>query len=366
MKLTVIGAGKGGHAAAGHAKYNGCFVTLWNRPGEKIERLKKEPKITLEGKINDVVTLDKVTDNLEEALIGADVISIMTTSDNYDDIAQKMAPYLKDGQKILLNCGGIGGTLVFNQAVKDAGYYPDITVGETDTCVYGCKVPEVGRSQIKSIKNKMYFTTIPIEGAQDFLDSISPVYTQFEHIEDPLATGFWDVTCFHTAGVVLNEERIRRQEKFLFYMSGVTPEIGKYMEKMDEERVAVARALGLPTETAMEWLNSAYGVEMADLRTMIHNNEPYKYNAYAPTTFNHRYLLEEIPTKFVPQLEMAEVLSIPQPLTREISEKACELTGIDFFLKGRTLKRLGLTPKDIQNYSQQGIRPYLQRHGIKL
>lgn len=358
MKVAVIGAGKGGHAAAGHFKQKGFEVALWNRPGEKIEFLKQNPRITLEGKLNGVAELDKVTDNLGEAVSDADIVTVMTTSDVYDEIASSMAPHLKDGQMVILNCGGIGGTLVFRQAVRDAGYSPDIAVGETDTCVYGCKVPEVGRSHVKSIKNKMYFTSIPISAAKDFLESIKGIYPQFEHIEDPLATGFWDVTCFHTAGTVLNEERIRRKDDFNFYIEGITPDIAKYMEALDEERVAVVNALGLPTENAMEWLHSAYGVQMADLHTMLQNNEPYRHNAPAPKTFQHRYLLEEIPTKFVPQLEMADVLGIAQPLTREISEKACELTGIDLFARGRTLAKLGLTREDIRSYKSKGLILY--------
>ena len=362
MHVAVIGAGKAGHAAAGHIKTKGHSVTLWNRPGEKIDYLKQNPQITLEGIIEDTVTLDNVTDDIGATVRYADIISITTPSNVYDDIANRLAPFLKDDQRIILNCGGIGGSLIFIQAVRNMGYDPKIIVGETDTCVYGCKVPEIGKSLIKSIKNKMHFTTIPIEAATSFLEAINDIYPQFEHVKDPLATGFWDVTCFHTAGTVLNEERIRKGEDFNFYIEGITPEIAKYMEEMDKERVTVAKALGLPTESATEWLHSAYSVPLADLYTMLQNNEPYKYNAPAPKGFQHRYLLEEIPTKFVPQMEMAEVLGIPQPLTKEISQKACELTGIDFFSKGRTLKRLGLTPKDIQNYSQQGIRPYLQRN----
>jgi opine dehydrogenase len=364
MKVAVLGAGKGGHAAAGHFKLKDYEVALWNRKGHKIDRLKEKPEISLEGKLEGRVTLDLVTDNIEEAIKNAQIISVMTTSDAYDSIAKNLAPYLNDGQMIILNCGGIGGTLLFLNTVRELGQDAQISVGETDTCVYGCKVPEIGTSHIKSIKNKMYFTSIPISAAAGLLESIRPIYPQFEHIQDPLATGFWDVTCFHTAGMVLNEDRIKKKEDFNFYIEGITPEIGEFMEKLDAERVAVAKALGIPTENAMEWLNSAYGVNIADLYTMLQNNEPYKHNAPAPKTFQHRYLLEEIPTKFVPQIEIARTLGIPQPLTEEMTREAEKLTGTDLWAKGRTLSKLGLTEKDIRNYSQQGLHPYMERNDL--
>lgn len=363
VNYTVIGAGQGGHAAAGHIKLRGHNVKLWNRPGEKIEYLKKNPTISLEGKLNGSFELDTVTDDIEEAIHGSDIITVMTRADLHEDLATKLAPFLKDNQMILLNGGGIGGSLLFHKTINSLGYNPKIIVGETDTCVYGCKVPKIGQSLIKSIKKNMLFSSIPNnEHSEHFLNKIKDIYPQFNYVNDPFMPGFSDGTTFHTAGMVLNQNRIANKENFNFYIEGITKDIAKFMEEMDQERISTAKALGLNVISEIEWLNKAYGIPISDLHTMLQKNEPYKYNAPAPKTFQHRYLVEEIPTKIIPQLEIGEILGIKQPLTKYIADEACKLTQIDFYKTGRNIEKLGLTKEDIINYSKQGIKPYLQRN----
>ena len=362
MKVTIIGAGKAGHAAAAHMTKQGFQTSLWDRSAEKIETLKKDNNIHVDGAFSGNFKIHNITHDLSKALEGADLISLMLTSDAYEEIAQKMAPLLVDGQKVLLNCGGVGGTLLFHATLRRAGYQPDIVVGETDTCIYACTSPRIGHSLIKSIKNKMYFTATPLSKANSFLEDINKIYPQFQLVEDPLAIGLWDATCFHTAGIIFNAERISKKEDFNFYIEGITPDIARYMERLDQERVNLTKALGIPTESAREWLHSAYGIPLSDLHTMLQQNKPYKQGSPAPKTFQHRYLLEEVPTKLIPRLEFARVLGVPQPLTTEMADRACELTGINLYAKGRTMKKLGFTEDDILNYSKNGIQPYLKRH----
>ncbi|PKF49147.1 NAD/NADP octopine/nopaline dehydrogenase family protein [Enterovibrio nigricans] len=136
----------------------------------------------------------------------------------------------------------------------------------------------------------------------------------------------------------------------------------KQQSPLDAERVAVAKAMGLPTQNVNEWLNTVYDVPIDDLHIMLKNTPSYNYSAPAPKTLCHRYLTEEVPTRHVPQLEMARILNVPQPLTREICDKACNLTGMNLFNKARTIKKMGLTEADIKNYKALGLRPYLERN----
>ncbi len=366
MRYTIIGAGKGGHATAAHLMSQGNEVCLWNRPGNKINRLKNNPVLSVTGKIEGEFELDLVTDDMEEALGFGELVSVMAVANAYEDIATQMAPHLRDGQGIILNAGGIGGTLLFLQTFLASRYSPSISVGQTNTCLYGCKVPQPGISLIKSIKNEMQFSELATEGGEAIYPKAQLSFPQLALYTDPLLPGLYSIPSMHTIGMVLNEERIRRKEDFRFYVEGVTPEIGRFMENMDAERTAVIAALGLPVETINEWIHNKYGIPMGDLVDMLHANPSYQHNAPAPKTFQHRYFTEEVPTKLVIQMEMARALGIPQPLTEHITSEASRLVGRDLTLEARTLDSLGLTPCDIQNYSEQGIHPYLERHGLHI
>jgi opine dehydrogenase len=363
LKFSVIGAGKGGCTTAGHVAYMGHDVTLWNRPGDKIEILKAHPIITLEGKINGEGRLACATDDLGEAVDGADIVSIMTTCDAYEDLVPNLAPYLQDGQLVILNNGGIGGSLLFDQLLRQTRTPHDVRIAEIDVCVYGCKTPEIGKALMKSIKDRVYFGTLNSHHTKEALARARIVYPQFTECE-LLEVGFRNITVLHSPVVVLNEGRIRRKEDFNFFTEGITPEIGPHLEKIDRERMAVAYALGLGAETVNEWLNTAYGVEPGPLHEMVRRNEPYTHHAPAPKDFRTRILTEDVPGFLVPQLEIAAVLGIEQPLTKKIAEAACRLTGENYLTTGRTLDKLGLTQEDIRNYSRYGLQPYLERNGI--
>ncbi|PKF48680.1 NAD(P)-binding domain-containing protein [Enterovibrio nigricans] len=233
VKFCVLGAGNGGLAAAGHAKMAGFNVALWNRSFSRISHLVENPYLELAGKLNGTVALDKVTDDLADAIQGASVISVMTTCDAYEEIAVMLAPHLVDGQMVLLNSEGVGGGLLFNKTLVEAGNKNNILIGMADICVYGCKLTNNKSPLIKSIKNKIHFSTINPNHANAFLKVLNVIYPQFVDVKDPLATGLWFACGLHTVGMVLNAERIRRGEDFLFYVEGFTPEIARYLKALD-------------------------------------------------------------------------------------------------------------------------------------
>jgi opine dehydrogenase len=156
--------------------------------------------------------------------------------------------------------------------------------------------------------------------------------------------------------MIKNANRILNQENFNFYIDGISPEYAIYMEEMDKERYAVAKAVGLEPRTVTEWLNVAYGVPKGSLYEMIQKTPPYintpenSNRSPAPRTLYHRYLLEEIPLRAVPTVEIAKIFGIPTPKYDEMINSACELTGVDFWKTGRTLDDMGLTKQDVLDW----------------
>ena len=96
---------------AGYLAMMGYRVNLYNRTPARISSLMKERTIYLEGEINGCGVLNKVTDNMEEAISDVDIIMVTVPAMGHSGIAKEMAPYLKDGQIIVLNPGRTGGAL---------------------------------------------------------------------------------------------------------------------------------------------------------------------------------------------------------------------------------------------------------------
>jgi opine dehydrogenase len=351
-KIAICGAGQGGHAMAAHLSMMGNYVTVYTHTPNKAESIEQKGNtITVSGKLEGEILLQGgVTTNLIDSIKDKDYIFIVTDATVHKYFAQNLAPYLSN-QNVILISPGVGGAMEFAHEVRKVNSNEKITVSETDTLMYACKVPEIGSSYIKEIKQSILYATVPTKG-KTIDDFIQTAYPFFENAGDPLM-GLDDSPVFHIVGMLKNSKRILNEEDFNFYIDGITPEYADYMVSMDKERCEVASAVGLKPRTVREWLNIAYGVEMDSLYNMIQNTQPYQNTptipnrSPAPKTLYHRYVLEEIPLRAVPTVEIAKIFGIQTPKYEEMINKACEITGVDFWKTGRTIHDMGITEKDL-------------------
>jgi len=70
-------------------------------------------------------------------------------------------------------------------------------------------------------------------------------------------------------------------------------------------------------------------------------NEAYR-TIEAPTSLNHRYILEDVPCGLVPLEAVGKRLGLPMILTTLVVDLASELMGVELRKTGRSLDRLGL------------------------
>ncbi len=357
-RILICGAGQGGHALAGYLSLVGNEVILYTTNREKEIKFNGNANLLeITGIIEGKTRLHKVTSDLERAMADQDYIFIVTNATAHQYYAKKMAKYLS-GQDIILISPGIGGAMSFAHEVRKYNPQENISVTETDTLVYACKVPEIGHSHIKSAKREILYATIPSWHQSRVSGFIEEVYPQFIDAHNPLM-GLDDSPALHIVGMIKNHHRILNAEDFNFYIEGITPEIADYMWEMDQERCRVAEAMGIKPRNIADWLHLAYGVKKGGLFDMIQNTPPYKNapenpnRSPAPKTVYHRYLLEEVPLRAVPTVSIAGILKIETPKYREMIDLASEITGIDFWKCGRTIEDMGLTVKDILNWSKE-------------
>ena len=79
---------------------------------------------------------------------------------------------------------------------------------------------------------------------------------------------------------------------------------------------------------------------------MIKSNPTYK-DILAPSTINHRYVWEDIPTGLVPMSFLGKTLGIPTPTIDYIIDEGSKMLDTDFRSEGRTLSKLGLSTDNL-------------------
>lgn len=358
LRYCVIGAGNGGIAMAGYLAMIGYEVNLYNRTLDKILPLMKDRTIYLTGEKNGHGVLNLVTNNIEEAISDADIIMVTIPAMGHYSIAKEMAPYLKDGQIIVLNPGRTGGALEVYETLLRERKKNNIIVAEAQTFIYACRSTTYNHAHIFKSKKEVTLAAIPATKTNYVLELINEAYPQFVAAKDVLETSINNYgAIFHPAPTLLNSGHIERGAPFEYYIEGITPSIGNYLEKIDRERMELGRMLQVNTLSAVDWLKESYGVEGNTIFEAVQNNPAYK-GLQAPKGLQIRYIYEDVPYSLVPMESIAHSLGIKTPAISSIINVAQLMTNRDFRAEGRTADRLGLeglTIAEMHMLARKGI-----------
>jgi len=360
---TVIGAGHGGKAMAAHLALMGFRVTLYNRTFDHISAIEARGGIELEsaeGGPHGFAKLALATSDMDKALQSAHMIMVVVPSSAHGDIAKRAAPYLKDGQIVLLHPGRTCGALEFTKTLHDQGCTADVTVAEAETFIYASRSDGPAQARIFRIKEAVPLAALPAIRTKAVLEAVQPAYPQFIDGGNVLSTGLNNMgAIFHPALTLLNAGWIEATHgDYQFYIDGVTPSVARVLEVLDRERVTVASSLGLRARTGLEWLQMAYNTVGDDLHEAIHNQPGY-YGIKAPSTLNHRYIFEDVPMSLVPIASLGGRFGVSVRGMDSIIRLACIVHRTDYWRRGRTVEKLGisdLSVSELTRYVNEGTR----------
>ncbi len=362
-RITVIGAGHGGKAMAAHLALMGREITLYNRTFDHIRIIEERGGIDLEsyeGGPHGFAKIKKVTADIEEALKDAELIMVVLPSSAHAGVAKLCAPYLKDGQIIVLHPGRTCGCIEFDNILRQNGCTAQYILSETETFIYASRTDGPAQARIFRIKEAVPLAALPAKYNKTVLTAIRTVFPQFIDGVDTLHTGLNNMgAIFHPAITILNAGRIESTHgDFEYYIDGVTPSIAHVLEVLDRERVTVASALGIRARNAMEWLALAYNVSGNDLHEAIHNQSGY-YGIKAPATMNHRYIFEDVPMSLVPISELGKHYGVSTNAIDSIIRLGCIIHHTDYRRNGRTIDKLGikdLSVSELTRFVKEGVR----------
>ncbi|HRV05076.1 MAG TPA: NAD/NADP octopine/nopaline dehydrogenase family protein [Candidatus Ratteibacteria bacterium] len=359
IKFAVIGAGAGGLSMAVHLSLMGNSVNLFNRSRERIEVISRNGAIEVKGIFDKKVRVNQITSDIKESLKGVDIIIVIVPAFAHKDIAKLVAPYLENGQIILLMPGRTLGAIEFSWILKNMGVKEEVFIVETQTILHTC-IPLENLSGVKilGMKKQIYFSTFPSKYNHNVLKILKSIFPQFIPSESVLKTSLGNVGCIlHPAPTLLNAGWIENSNtKFKYYYEGITPSIAKFLEKMDEERLKVAEQLGVNIPSIISWFSESYGVKGQNLYNTLQKTKPYA-DILAPENLNHRYIWEDVPTGLVPISSLGKSLGVKTTFIDIIIELANKICEINFRKSGRDLKKFGIdniNKKDVKKIVKYG------------
>jgi opine dehydrogenase len=359
MKVTVIGAGNSGLAMAAHLSKEGNNVTLWNRSKSTIDKLLKTHVIYCEGIINSGIPVNSITNDLEKAVEDPDVILITTPADSHKELAERIAKSIKRETLIVLNPGRTFGALEFNDIYSKYNKKFKQIIAETQTIIYTCRRTGEDSVNIITLKSGVLISAIDADKNKSIISMLPECVQQyFIPARSMIETSIGNVgMILHCAPLLLNAGWTESESNvYKYYYDGITPSVGNFIEKIDEERVLVSKMLGLEVETTQAWLKRTYDTHGNSLYQCIQNNEAYK-TIDAPCSLKHRYIFEDVPCGLVPLETVGKRLGLEMKYTGLIIDLASSLMDVDFRSIGRNLNSF------FDNNSNSDFRMFFFRSG---
>src|SRR5262252_1673728 len=359
--VTIIGAGIGGVYLLAELGVAGFKLRLHDIDDSRLSEIRVRGGLDVEGERVAFAAVDRATTDLEAAVDGADVIIVVTGGNAQATVARSLAPLLRDGQAILLIQGNTGGSLIVRRALDAAGCRAEVDVAEMDNYPYSCW--RLSATRIRPIVRKRWLqiATFPGKRIDDVFLLLSPLFPEAVAAPNILYTGFTNANAMlHVANCVANAGRIESGESYKFYAEGVTPAVARLYQAIDRERVAVGAALGASVPTLEDWFDRVYGVREANLvetcRALTFNSDgPYQATG-TPSSLDHKFITEDVPTGLVPMSALGAAAGVPTPAIDALVEIVRSMTGRGFATEGRTLERLCLS-----NFNAPQIRRVVEQ-----
>lgn len=345
MKFTIVGCGNSGliHAAKLYEKgfevallktssTNGRFFDIMSEQGGF-----KVIDDTIQGNgraffVKPVL----ITRDVKEAVGFADVIMVMTTTLQHTLVAELIAPYVRDGQTIIL-VPGYMGSLIFRKYIDK-----DVTYSEWETTAYNGRIVNNEYVRISFYNPRNAISVLPVAKTQEVLNLLSQCFDNTKYTRKHiLESAFHNPNMIvHPIGILFSASRIEYSNgEFWMYREAFTPSVVNVIKAFDVQKNKVLQAFDcepLDYFEAAKWRNEEdLNIDaMAVFRSFADSSNK------GPSFINHRYLLEDVPMGLGLYVSVAKLVGVDTSIQEGIMSLASALLNKDLKTGARTIQYL--------------------------
>jgi len=346
MRIAVLGGGNGSFAAAGDLAMAGHEVRLWRRDKDAVaaHRAAGGGILLKDFRGRHEIAPALLTNDIAEAVRGAELILCPAPATAQADIAKALAPHLTDGQVVFLPPGTFG-SMLFAQAAHAAGNRATAAFAETGTLPWLTRKHGPFEVAITVRAKRLPTGTFPLTQKAHALAVIGKAFPGvIEDCGDALSGALMNAgPIIHPPLITMNAAPLEHFEKWDIHKEGTQPATRRVTDKLDAERIAVRKALGyraphfpLANHYAKEGEEWMYGRGSHDRLT-----DSGDWRERIVLT-QHRYMLEDVRIGLSFLISVGELAGVATPLARAFCAIGSAVCGEDFLATGRTLASMGL------------------------
>lgn len=359
MKIAVLGSGNGGCAVAFRWAKAGHDVFLFDfeKFPNNIQAISKNEGIYSEGQLEGFAKIKYAGHDIENTIGGAELIFAVGPAYSTEAFAKAVKPYLKRGQVIIVCPGSCGGAIVFKNALGVSLEDEKYIIAETSTLPYAVRVTEPGKIRVfLELRGGVYLAALPSKYTKDVYKLAKDVFPMLELAKNVFQTTLQNGNpVIHPAIVLLNAGLVDRTNgDFYFYEEGVTKAVGRLIEGLDNERIAIGKELDFDiVADPVLGMKEGYMQEATYDRGYI-EAEGFKGIKALPS-LNSRFFNEDVAYGLVFMTDLGKRVGVKTPTMDSVIQIASVIMRRNYREEEkRTLRTLGLN-----NYSMSELKKIL-------
>lgn len=354
-KVAILGGGNGGISAAVDLKEKGFSTALYELPAyfKNLSVIKEKGGATIQDNGEDrFVHIDLITDDIREAIQGAQIVMVVVPGFAIEAFAEVLAPVVGEDQMIFFNGAAAMACVRFKNKAEAMGIQKNFKLCEVNSLTYGTRAfPQEARVEISLRVKKLFLAGYPKEITKEAIETVSQIYD----IMVP-AQNIWHTTLengnpvVHPGPCLMNAGRIDYSKgEFWLYKEGITEHTINILHAIEHEQMAIGAAFGFEIEDATQCRarRGYLANEVDDLQYQFNTSEVFT-QIKGPTSCTARYFTEDISTGLVLWSDLGKVAGVPTPNIDAVITLGGSLLQRDFRAEGLTLEKLGLFGKDLQ------------------
>jgi opine dehydrogenase len=306
MRVSILGAGSIAFAMAAYLADAGHQPMLWSPSGKRTLALAGGAALTATGALEFEGPV-RVAADCKEAVTSADVIVVAMPGYGHKAAFDAALPHLKAGQPVIISSHCSFGALYLSKRLAARGIELPISVWGT-TLVTGRQQPDLTSVLVNTVRQKVDIATLP----KSAIDAGHALCTElfgdrFVKRDGLLAIALSNLNPQNHLGIALLN--LTRMEKGETWGQGdnITPTVGRVIEALDDERLAIASALGLSVRTVREHFSLSFHVPMGSVSEMNQQMHAEGRGGFGPTTVDSRYIFEDVPFGLAPTVALGRL-----------------------------------------------------------
>jgi opine dehydrogenase len=308
-RVAVLGSGAVGLGSAALLASAGHVPVVWSPSGAAA---RAGGALTASGALSGQWNVE-VVDNAAEAVGGADAVLLALPATTHRAVLDDVLPHLAAGQTFIFSGHLSFAALYLSKRLAERGIALPIVAWGT-TVVTGRRAEPLA-VHVGSVRAKVDACVLPASTAMPALDLCRELFgDRFVRRADLLAIALSNVNPQNHLGIALcNFTRIERGEVWR-QNSNITDSVGRLMEALDAERLAIAAAFEVDVRTLRQHFHLSFNTPEAPLGEMARALAARGDDTVAPASLDTRYVLEDAPFGLLPTILLGRLAGHATPL----------------------------------------------------